>query len=303
MEPIKLAPVYKSSIWAGRKINNIRGLDGDNIGIAREVCAYKGSENIVRNGVHAGKKISEVIRLCKQELLGDIDSDQLVRVAYMDAEQDLSIQVHPTAEKAALVQDLEKSEAWYVLDAKEGSCVTVGISIDDPRQIEDRILSGDLEEVLIRKPVRKGDFVLVPAGMIHACGAGLFVIEIGSYGGITYRLYDYGRGRSLDIEKGMDAMDPALRTTIIHCPPMPGQSQIGVDHPLFRAEVIDADDRYIIENNASYYVLTCVENACQIRTKEGELPLEYTESVLIPANSGECIVLGNARLIKSYMKA
>jgi len=303
MEPIKLTPVYKTAIWAGRRINDIRGIDGDNIGIAREVCAYKGTENTVQNGVYAGKKISEVISQCRHELLGNIASDQLIRVAYMDAKEDLSIQVHPNAVLAALERDFEKSEAWYVLDAEEGSCVTVGISIEDSRQIAERIQNGSLEQVLIRKPVQKGDFILVPAGMVHACGAGLFVIEVGSYGGITYRLYDYGRGRSLDIEKGLEALNPTLRSTVTHCTFKPGQSQIGVDHALFRAEVIDVVDCFAIENSRNYYVLTCVENCCNVQTKDGVWPLDYTETILIPAESGECIILGSARIIKSYMKA
>lgn len=302
MEPLKLAPVYKSSIWAGNRINKIRGLDGENIGIAREVCAYRGSENTVTNGVHIGKPVSEVIASHHQELLGAIPSDQLIRVAYMDAKEDLSIQVHPSEALAEKVGDFEKSEAWYVLDSREGAYVTAGISMDDLTLIEEKIRNEDLEQHLIRLNVQKGDFILIPSGMIHACGAGLFVIEIGSYGGITYRLYDYGRGRSLDIEKGLEALDPTLRTTVNHCPPRPGQAQTGVDHRLFRADVIDIEGEYIIGNTEVYYVLTCVEHNCRVQTATGNYPLAYTESILIPANSGTCILSGCARIIRSYMK-
>jgi mannose-6-phosphate isomerase len=302
MKPIKLEPIYKSTAWAGRKINSIRHLEGESIGIAREVCAYKGSENIVKTAPYAGQKISEVIRTHKTEFLGNIQTDQLIRIAYMDAREDLSIQVHPNAQLGIKENDFEKSEAWYVLEADEGSRVTVGLSINGINEIRERIQTGKLEPVLIHEQVQTGDFILVPAGLIHACGKGLFVLEIGTYGGITYRLFDYDRGRALDIEKGLEALDPSLRCTITHCSPKPGCSQIGVDHTLFRAEVIDVLQSYTFANEEVYFVLTCVENHCIVRTVDGIYPLEFTESILLPANSGECIVEGTARLIRSSMK-
>ena len=107
--PIRLEPVYKKAIWAGERLKKIRGLQEDGIGICREVCAYKGSENRVEEGQFKGCRIDQVIADYRRELMGPDDSGQLVRVAYMDTREDLSIQVHPNEDQAERIGDFEKS--------------------------------------------------------------------------------------------------------------------------------------------------------------------------------------------------
>ena len=135
MKPLRLEPVYKESIWAGSRLSKIRGLSAPGIGIAREVCAYRGSENRVRDGEYAGQSIAELIREKGVQLMGDDASGQLVRVAYIDAREDLSVQVHPNEVQARAVGDYEKSEAWYILEAGEGASIIAGVNTADEKRL------------------------------------------------------------------------------------------------------------------------------------------------------------------------
>ena len=106
MKPLRLQPVYIKTIWAGHTLHDIRSLPEEGIGIAREVCAYKNSENLIAEGEYQGKSIKELIQEHHEELMGRDDSNQLIRAAYIDAIEDLSIQVHPKETDAAILGGL-----------------------------------------------------------------------------------------------------------------------------------------------------------------------------------------------------
>ena len=252
--PIRLEPVYKKAIWAGERLKKIRGLQEDGIGICREVCAYKGSENRVEEGQFKGCRIDQVIADYRRELMGPDDSGQLVRVAYMDTREDLSIQVHPNEDQAERIGDFEKSESWYILEADPGAYITAGVNCSDKATLRSAAESGDMEQYLVRIPVKAGDFAMIPAGLVHACGKNMLALEVGSFGGITYRLYDYGRGRPLDLDKGMEILDPSLRCELVHTQEkVPGVPRPLVRHRLFSADVLETNSKTV------YFIL----NLCQ----------------------------------------
>lgn len=302
MKPIRLESVYKKTIWADNYFSQLRNLD-EKIGIAREVCAYKGSENIVLSPEFEGLKISDVIKTHHEELMGDDPNNQLIRCAYMSSGEDLSIQVHMTEEQAQKVGDYEKSEAWYVLRAGENGSVVVGVNTDDKEVLKNAILNNELEKYLIRKPVQEGDFVMVPANLIHANGKDLFVLEIASYGGITYRLYDYGRGRELDLDKGLEVSNTTLRSQINHFPipeEFKNSIKVGVHHPLFHTDVIDVEKEILLNNENNYSIISCVKNNCTVECEGESYRLEYTETLLIPASIKTYAIKGNCRVLRSY---
>ena len=285
--PIRLEPVYKKAIWAGERLKKIRGLQEDGIGICREVCAYKGSENRVEEGQFKGCRIDQVIADYRRELMGPDDSGQLVRVAYMDTREDLSIQVHPNEDQAERIGDFEKSESWYILEADPGAYITAGVNCSDKATLRSAAESGDMEQYLVRIPVKAGDFAMIPAGLVHACGKNMLALEVGSFGGITYRLYDYGRGRPLDLDKGMEILDPSMRCELVHTQEkVPGVPRPLVHHRLFSADVLDVEGTWTLDGYEGYRVLCCVEGACRIIREGEEYPLPYTKTLLIPASCG-----------------
>ena len=298
--PLRLEPVYKKSVWAGERLSRIRGLTTEGIGIAREICAYHGSENIVASGKYAGEKITGLIRHFSEELMGEDKSGQLVRVAYIDAKEDLSVQVHPDDEMARDIGDYEKSEAWYILEAGEGARITAGVNTQDMGVLRKAAEKGEMEPFLVHYPVKAGDVALIPAGMVHACGGDMLALEVGSFGGITYRLYDYGRGRALDLDEGFHVLKPELFCEVKHFQQKkPGEMQSAIRHPLFSADIIDLKGNFAIPSDGKYYILTCVEGECDICLEETVEHLSYTETVLIPASCPNLTVRGEARLFRS----
>lgn len=299
--PIRLEPVYKKAIWAGDRLKRIRGLEEDGIGICREVCAYKGSENLIGEGPFKGQKITQVIADFHEDFMGRDGSDQLVRAAYMDTLEDLSIQVHPNEAQARAVGDFEKSESWYIVEADPGAYITAGVNCPDKGLLRNAAESGELEQYLVRIPVSAGDFAMIPAGMVHACGKHMLALEVGSFGGITYRLYDYGRGRPLDLDKGMEILDPSLRCEVIHAQEkIPGAPRPLVRHRLFGADLLDVDGTWTLEGYEGYRILCCVEGECRIVRAGEEYPLAYTRTIMIPASCGPVEVRGNARLLVAW---
>lgn len=311
MKPIICEPNYLSTIWAGSRLTKIRGLapaDGKKIGIAREVCAYKNAENTIAQGEYAGKNLRYLIDEHHEELMGDDTAAQLVRIAYIDAVDNLSIQVHPDAHYAETVEnDFEKSESWYILDCDDGAYITAGTTITDKTELQKAAENGTLKQYVKRIPVKKGDFAMIPAGMLHACGKHMLAIEIGSYGGITYRIYDYGRGRSLDIEKSFAVLDPSLQCRLKSFPldnlPESGYiKQKAIEHPAFCVDVVDIADCYDVEKGNTYIILTAVEGDGTVVADGEEYPLPYTYSVIMPASIKHFQVHGKCRILQSYKK-
>jgi mannose-6-phosphate isomerase len=303
MKPIRLESSYVSTIWADNYISEIRNLSEKMIGISREVSTYKGTESLVSCGEFKGKKITSVINENYYEIMGEDDSEQLIKCAYMSSADRLSIQVHMNQQQASLVDDYEKSEAWYILRAGKESYITAGVNIDDKEEIKKSIENNYLEKYLINKKVKEGDFVLIPAGLIHANGSDMLVLEIGSFGGITYRLYDYNRGRQLDIEKGLNVCDTALRASFTHHPISEIKNNnisVGVHHELFHSDVIDVYDEITIHKNNKYNIYSCVKNSCVIICEGENYPLDFMQTILIPASIKKLIIKGNCRVLRSY---
>ena len=279
MKPLRLEPVYKEAIWAGDRLSRVRGLQTPGIGIAREVCAYRGSENRIGDGEYAGRSIKEMIDREGPRLMGSDESGQLVRVAYIDAREDLSVQVHPGEAQARAAGDYEKSEAWYILEAGEGASIIAGVNTEDREVLRAAAEKGGLEPYLVRHPVRAGDVALIPAGMVHACGGDMLALEVGSF----------------------RTLDPSLQCKIGHFQEKKaGKMQSAIRHSLFSADIIDIEDDVTIRPQGRYSVLTCVEGDCRIRAMGEERALRYTETLLIPASCDEVVIEGKARLFRSY---
>lgn len=306
MEPIFPKPNYISTIWAGSRLSTIRGLSPEKpIGISREVCVYKGVENVVEGGEFDGVNLRTLIDEHHDEIMGDDPEHEMIRIAYMDSIDDLSIQVHPGEDYARKVGDREKSESWYILDADPGAYVVAGTTATSKEELIKAAETDSISDYAIHLPVKKGDFIVIPAGTLHACGKNLLAIEVGSFGGITYRICDYGRGRELHIDRAMDVLDLSSRPAVHHLPKKTsdtGEACVSkaMSHRLFAADVIDIANEWTETKGNVYQVLTAVEGSFELTVEGNSWPLPYTRTVIIPACVPSFTVTGKGRILRSY---
>lgn len=156
-------------------------------------------------------------------------------------------------------------------------------------------------------PVTEGDFIVVPAGTLHAYGAGIFAVEISTLGFTTYRLCDWGRGRELHVEKGSDVLGVRPQPDPIHLggfdATAPARTTRGTAVAgLFVIDIMDVPDTWGEGCDGSYRVLTCVAGERDVSSEEGAVHLGFTESCLVPASAGSYTVTGPCRLISSRMR-
>lgn len=309
MGPIVPEPYYLPTIWAGSRLSTIRGLelkDGRPVGIAREVCAYPGApSNVVAEGEYAGHDLRWLIDNRHDELMGDDPADQLIRVAYMDPVEDLSIQVHPDERYAREVEgDWEKSESWYVLEADPGAYVVAGTTTSDLDALRAAAEHDAVGEYARKVPVSEGDFILIPCGAMHACGKNMLAVEVGSFGGITYRICDYGRGRRLDVDKALDVLDCGLLPEPVRLgaydESQGSRVRPGVRHRLFASDVVDVVGSLPMEKGNVYHIVTAVKNDVVVRVEGTELTLPYTRSLIVPASVSRYELAGRCRALVSY---
>ena len=219
MKPLKFEPLLKSTIWGGNKIIAFKHLDikQEKVGESWEISGVPGNESIVADGEMKGKKLNEVVAELKENFLGADNYKRFgnefpLLIKFIDANTDLSIQVHPDNEYALKNEgQYGKTEMWYVVDAEEGAYLYHGFKKEISKdEFAKRIEEDTLLEVLNKVPVHKGDVFFIEAGTIHAIGKGLIIAEIQQNSNVTYRVYDYGRvgkdgkKRELHIEKALD---------------------------------------------------------------------------------------------------
>jgi len=227
--PFKFEPILKKIIWGGSEICRFKNLKIKESGVGEswELSQVPGSVSVIANGALQGKSLTDIIEAEPEILLGKKVFERFGKefpllIKFIDAEDNLSIQVHPNDELARRRHNsFGKTEMWYVIASKPGSRLISGFSNQiDAKEYERRIADGSIEEVLQSHEVKPGDVFFLPAGRVHAIGSGLFIAEIQQTSNITYRLYDYNRKdaqgnyRELHTELAKDAIDYNLYTNL-----------------------------------------------------------------------------------------
>ena len=220
MHPLLLTPLYRRYIWGGRRFATNLGRPlppGDDFAESWELVDRGDDQSIVATGPLAGTTLGELVRQRGPELLGRQAPRAVFPLLFkfLDACRDLSVQVHPDDTRAARLSppDLGKTEAWYVIDAVPGSRIYAGLRTGvDRESLAEALRAGRCEDVMHSFEPLPGDCIFIPAGTVHAIGAGLVVAEIQESSDVTYRLYDWnrtgadGRPRPLHIEAGLEAV-------------------------------------------------------------------------------------------------
>jgi len=221
--PLKFKPIFKDKIWGGEKIRSVMGLDFDpspNCGEAWMLSGVEGNPSIVSNGFLAGNELNELLEVYMYDLVGDeiyerYGNEFPVLIKLIDANDWLSIQVHPDDELAAQRKiGRGKTEMWYVLGADKNSQLISGFNKKiDKDQYQQHLGDGNLSQIMNYENVEAGNVFFMPAGRVHALGPGILLAEIQETSDTTYRIYDWdrtddtGMSRDLHIDEAMDAID------------------------------------------------------------------------------------------------
>jgi len=207
---LKLEPACKDYLWGGRRLMEEFGIDCDKKILAEAwmlSCHGDGASTL-----ESGETLSEYINHHGKKILGtncQRFQEFPILIKFIDARENLSVQVHPPDDYALIHENqLGKSEMWYILDAEKNSFVYCGFKEKISREeFSARIKNNSLVEVLDTVPVRRGDVIFIPAGTIHAVGKGILLAEIQESSNVSYRIFDYGRGRPLHIAQALDVTD------------------------------------------------------------------------------------------------
>ncbi|MCM2369191.1 type I phosphomannose isomerase catalytic subunit [Aporhodopirellula aestuarii] len=294
--PLQFKPVLKQTIWGGRLLGERLGKPiGDESDYAEswEVVDHGADQSVVTSGELAGKTLKDLLTDHCDWLMGEAAQSSFpLLLKYLDCNRVLSVQVHPSDEYGARmpVPDLGKTEAWYIVDAKPGSVIYAGLKsgVDAPA-LKEAIEQGRAEDVLHQFEPQPGDCVFIPAGTVHAIGAGLLVAEIQQSSDTTFRLYDWnrvdanGNGRELHIQQSLDVTDferGPVEPVRIDRSSNGWQTLVECDKFKLRAisngsESVGGDNRF--------HIITVPQGQATLITDSQRYDLTAGDSVLLPA--------------------
>lgn len=301
-------PAYKDYIWGGTKLKTKYGKETDTNPVAEswELSCHKDGLSTIDGGEFNGETLASVIEKNPQILGTYCKTNELpILIKFIDAADDLSVQVHPNDEQAKEWEGQNgKTEMWYVVEAEKGAKITFGVSEDiDKADLEKAIEDKCFESILNTVDAKKGDVFFVEAGTIHAIGKGNIIAEIQQNSNVTYRLYDYGRKgkdgkeRELHIEKGVKAAN-CNRTRIREIPVYSDGTRLLGSCEYFAVKEIELNGRKtFISDEKSYHALIITEGAVEIASNDYSETLLTGQTVFIPANMGEYVLTGKATVI------
>jgi len=300
----RFRPILKSLLWGGEKIAPYKEIAADLtcIGESWELSGVEGNVSVVAEGPDAGLTLAQLIARDGARLLGKKNSERFgdefpLLVKFIDARQDLSIQVHPDDKLAwERHRSKGKTEMWYVVAADEGAHLRSGFAKElTPAQYEASVADGTITGLLADYAVRPGDVFFLPAGRVHSIGAGSFIAEIQQTSDITYRIYDFNRRdangnlRELHTEQAKGAIDYSVeadyRTRYEAVKDRPVEL---VACPYFTTTLYDLTEPQQIDLTAtdSFVVVICMEGRGTVTDSAGTtLAVHQGETLLVPAST------------------
>ena len=327
--PLTFMPLLKEVLWGGQAIRPFKGLEADDrkIGESWEISHVDDNYSIVATGSLEGKSLDELIDLYGERLVGRSVLERFghrfpLLIKFIDAHDYLSIQVHPDDELGMKRHNsFGKTEMWYVIHAAPGAKLYSGFALQSsPEDYVRRVAEGTIVEALAEYEVQPGDVFFLPAGRVHAIGAGCFIAEIQQTSNITYRIYDYGRmgldgkPRELHTELAKDAIDfkaySNYRTDYVT---RKNENTPLVECQYFTTSLLDLQQPLTEELAArdSFTIVICTEGEGTV-TVEGDnidpqhktFSLRQGETVLVPACATRMTVTpsSNIKVLTSYIK-
>ena len=322
--PLLFQPNLHTVVWGGHQLQPYKGLQStdDPVGESWEVSAVPSSTSIISNGPWAGRDLISVVTEHPEAILGRVVNAKYqgqlpLLVKFIDAQRDLSIQVHPNDEMAQREHGkMGKSEMWYVIKATPDAHLYAGFKQHiDAEEYRRRIADGTITEVLADHPVKAGDVFYLPAGRVHAICGGILLAEVQQSSDVTYRIYDYnrlgldGKPRELHTELAAQALDYEVeRNYRTDYPLLDNRAVLIVDSPYFSVRVLEFSDRFHrnLLKYDSFIITMCIEGDCalQVRSTGDEIILKEGHSALIPAVIADYDVIplhGKSRILDAFI--
>lgn len=320
MKPLKFNALLKSTLWGGDKIIPFKNLDiqQENVGESWEISGVKDNETIVADGPYAGKKLNELVEELKGKLVGEDNYQRFgnefpLLIKFIDARQDLSIQVHPTDEIAKMQgKERGKTEMWYLMDSDKDATLLCGLKKKiTPEEYAQMVENDTIVDAIDRYEVKEGDCFFLPAGRIHAIGTGCFLAEIQQTSDVTYRIYDFkrkdkdGNYRQLHTKEAAECINYNVESNYrTDYTPVKNQGVSLVQCPYFNTAVYDLDEPMTIDYSEldSFVILIGLKGNATITDNEGNIfTLQAGESVLVPATTETLKVDGNIKFLETYV--
>ena len=307
--PFLLKPCGKDYLWGGNRLNYDFNKEIELSPLAEtwECSTHKDGPSLVASGKYKGKTLSEVLKI-HPEYIGTHPKtkDELpILIKFIDAKDDLSVQVHPDDEYAFKNENgqLGKTEMWYVLDSKKDSTLVHGFNCDvDKETIRKAIDDGSIGNYLNKVNINKDDLFFIKAGTVHAIGKGALIAEIQESSNLTYRLYDYdridknGKKRQLHIDKALDVMNYKKSETVRQPIRVHNYKKGYSSELLCRCKYFEVHKEKINTKNCrkmfsfqtesnSFHVLLCIDGCGTIILDDEIIPFIKGDCIFVPANS------------------
>ena len=315
--PLQFEPILKERIWGGEKLKTVlhKPITSNITGESWELSTVEGDVSIVANGDSKGKLLTEIINTFPDQILGTAVHARFGKqfpllFKYLDARENLSIQVHPNDALAKKRHNsFGKTEMWYIMQADDDARIIVGFKEDSNaseylENLENKTLLSILDDV----KVQSGDVFFLETGTVHAIGAGLLVAEIQQTSDITYRLYDFdrvdpnGNTRELHVDLALDAINYNKVETKKEYSKNINESNGIVDCPYFTTNFIPLDGEISVSKSGkTFTVYMCTEGTFELEYNNSKIQYNKGDTVLIPAAMNAFILSGKASILEIYI--
>lgn len=311
--PLKFTPILKDKIWGGEKLGSVLDKaigDSKMVGESWEISGVDGDISVVSEGSLSGKSLVELIETYKGDLIGEkvyqtFGNKFPLLIKFIDANDDLSIQVHPDDELGMKRHNsFGKTEMWYVVDAAEGSTLISGFNKQTSKEEYLKVFeAGNLIDILNREEVYNDDVFFLPAGRVHTIGKGLLIAEIQQTSDITYRIYDFDRvdengvGRELHVEEAIDAIDYNFYNEY-----KTKYDQSSNEEEIGRSQYFVTNRLLIDKKNTRNYsdfdsciILMCLDGEGSIKFNDDFISYKIGDSILIPNAISEIEIIPDSK--------
>ena len=315
--PLQFHPIFKERLWGGNKLQSLlhKPITSNQTGESWELSTIEGNVSTIANGAFAGQLITSVLAEFPNEILGTAVYERFgnqfpLLFKYLDAKEDLSVQVHPNDVLAKQRHNsFGKTEMWYVVQANADARLIVGFREELNQatylaHLKNKTLLTTLNEI----KVQQGDVFLIETGTVHAIGAGIVVAEIQQTSDITYRLYDFdrvdsdGNLRELHVDLALDAINYNTVSSQKHYQKNSNQSNPVVDCPYFTTQFIPLEGEIEVQKTgATFTVYMCVEGSFELELAGQNYLYSKGDTVLIPAALTAFQLSGNASILEIYI--
>lgn len=315
--PLIFQPILQDRIWGGTKLESLgkSDLPSNTTGESWELSAVEGHVSVVTNGDYAGQPITGLLQNFPKEILGKkvyskFGNQFPLLFKFLDAKEDLSIQVHPNDELAKKRHNsFGKTEMWYVMNAEPGSGLIVGFKEkSSPEDYLQHLEDKNLVEILNQAEAKEGDVHFLETGTIHAIRGGILIAEIQQTSDITYRVYDWdrtdanGKSRELHIDQALDAINYNATDTRRQYAKTVNEQNLVIDCPYFTTNFLPLDGAVIMSKDGnSFTVYICTDGAFNMECTDNIYEFKKGDTVLIPAALQDFKLSGKATLLEIYI--